>query len=78
MNVWIDQDLCTGCGMCAEHVPAVFVMLDDGLPYVRDSNRIYNDPGGMEGRATAPAELLDAVLEAAAECPGEIISIDAI
>ena len=31
MKVWIDQDLCTGDGLCEEIAPDVFVGLDDGL-----------------------------------------------
>ena len=30
MKVWIDQDLCTGDGLCAEIAPDVFVMMSDG------------------------------------------------
>ena len=30
MKVWIDQDLCTGDGLCEEIAPAVFTLLDDG------------------------------------------------
>ena len=31
MKVWIDQDLCTGDGLCEEICPDVFVGKDDGL-----------------------------------------------
>jgi len=31
MKVWIDQDLCTGDGLCEEIAPSVFTLLDDGL-----------------------------------------------
>ncbi|MEY2476529.1 MAG: ferredoxin, partial [Actinomycetota bacterium] len=34
MKVWIDQDLCTGDGICAEIAPQIFEMDDDGLAYV--------------------------------------------
>ena len=37
MKVWIDQDLCTGDGLCAEICPEVFVMRDDGLAYVQEN-----------------------------------------
>ena len=30
MKVWIDQDLCTGDGLCAEIAPDVFTMKNDG------------------------------------------------
>jgi ferredoxin len=36
MKVWIDQDLCTGDGLCAEIAPAVFEMHNDGLAYVKE------------------------------------------
>ncbi|MFV0308359.1 MAG: ferredoxin, partial [Desertimonas sp.] len=36
MRVWIDQDLCTGDGLCVDHCPDVFVQLEDGIAYVRD------------------------------------------
>ena len=36
MRVWIDQDLCTGDGLCTDHCPELFVLLDDGISYVRD------------------------------------------
>ena len=35
MKVWIDQDLCTGDGICEEICPSVFGMADDGLAYVK-------------------------------------------
>ena len=35
MKVWIDQDLCTGDGLCEEIAPDVFTLLDDGLAYVQ-------------------------------------------
>ena len=36
-RVWIDQDLCTGDGICVEIAPALFAMHDDGLAYVKES-----------------------------------------
>ena len=36
MKVWIDQDACTGDGLCAEICPDVFEMHDDGLAYVKE------------------------------------------
>ena len=40
MKVWIDQDLCTGDGLCEEIAPDVFVGLDDGLFYVKEGDKI--------------------------------------
>ena len=38
MKVWIDQDLCTGDGLCEEIAPDVFTLLDDG-PRLRQGRR---------------------------------------
>lgn len=75
-NVWIDQDLCTGDGICAEIAPAVFTLLDDGLAYVKEGAKVFSDPGGAEGMANIPDGQLDAVIESAEECPGECIFIE--
>lgn len=76
MKVWIDQDLCTGDALCEEIAPDVFVMLDDGLAYVKDGDTIYSNPGGADGLATVPAGLEEEVIESAEECPGECIFIE--
>ena len=36
MKVWIDQDLCTGDGLCEEIAPDVFFGQEDGLFYVKE------------------------------------------
>ena len=46
MKVWIDQDLCTGDGLCEEIAPDVFVLLDDGLAYVKEGGKIYAESKG--------------------------------
>ena len=33
MRVWIDQDLCTGDGLCEDHCPEVFTLLEDGIAW---------------------------------------------
>ena len=76
MKVWIDQDLCTGDGLCEEICPQVFTLLDDGLAYVKEAGRALSDPGGSEGVAQVPDGLEEAVREAAEECPGECIFIE--
>ncbi|MDE3064610.1 MAG: ferredoxin [Acidobacteriota bacterium] len=76
MKVWIDQDLCTGDGLCEEICPSVFTLLDDGLAYVKNDGTVLNSPGGAEGVATVASELEDAVVEASEECPGECIFIE--
>jgi len=76
MKVWIDQDLCTGDGLCEEICPSVFTLLDDGLAYVKEGAEVKSSPGGAEGLAHVPAEFEDAVTEASEECPGECIFIE--
>lgn len=76
MKVWIDQDLCTGDGLCEEIAPAVFTLLDDGLAWVKEGESVLS-----EGRSAAKARvadgLEDSVAEAAEECPGECIFVEA-
>jgi len=80
MKVWIDQDLCTGDGLCEEIAPDVFTLLDDGLAYVKEGDKIYatakGNPQGAECLAVVPAGQEEAVIESAAECPGECIFIE--
>ena len=54
MKVWIDQDLCTGDGLCEEIAPTVFTLLDDGLAYVKEGDKVFSSPGGPEGLANIP------------------------
>ena len=72
MRVWVDQDLCTGDGLCEEIAPAVFRLLDDGLCYVVDAGEVLSG-GGSEALASVTSTHGDAVREAAEECPGECI-----
>jgi ferredoxin len=76
LRVWIDQDLCTGDGLCMDHVPEVFILLEDGIAYVREGDVIYNDPGQGAGLARVPVRLEKAVIEAAERCPGECIFVE--
>ena len=77
LKVWIDQDLCTGDGLCEEIAPSVFAMLDDGLAYVKDGDNILSDPGGAAALAPIPEDQIEATIESAEECPGECIFIEA-
>ena len=86
MKVWIDQDLCTGDGICTEICPTIFEMHDDGLAYVKEEHwkSIAGTDDGKgdpalkmaEGMAAVSEELLEAVIESAEECPGECIFIE--
>jgi len=76
MRVWIDQDLCTGDGLCTDHAPEVFTLLEDGIAYVKQQGRVLNDPGGSASLAVVPAGLYQAAINAADDCPGECIFIE--
>ncbi len=80
MKVWIDQDLCTGDGLCEEIAPDVFTLLDDGLAYVREGAKVFATAKGNEQGAAGVANfadsMLDVVVESAEECPGECIFIE--
>ena len=75
MRVWVDQDLCTGDGLCEEIAPVVFALLDDGLSYVVEEGRPLERPGGVGSQAAVPGGLEESVREAAEECPGECIFV---
>lgn len=76
MHVWIDQDLCTGDGLCNDHSPEVFTLLEDGIAYVCEQGTALNDPGGSRSLAAVPPRLATAVIHAAEACPGECIFIE--
>ena len=89
LKVWIDQDLCTGDGLCAEICPSVFDMHDDGLAYVKEADwpNIFGPNGEIRsggdpvyqmatGLATVPSEDVEAAIESAEDCPGECIFLE--
>ena len=77
MRVWIDQDLCTGDGLCTDHCPEVFVLLEDGISYVVDPELgVLNDPGGPESLAAVLVKHEAGVVAAAEDCPGECIFLE--
>jgi ferredoxin len=82
MKVWIDQDLCTGDGLCTEICPDIFFMHDDGLAYVKDVDSDGYGPDGAprsqmaQGHVEVLSALEEAVIDAAEECPGECIFIE--
>jgi len=75
MNVLVEQDLCTGFGLCEEHCPSVFV-LEDSLAYVRSATGHSHFAGGSAGLALIAAVILDDVIDPAEECPGECIFVE--
>jgi ferredoxin len=77
MRVWIDQDLCTGDGLCTDHCPDVFTLLEDGIAYVCENGAPANDPGGPGSPVLVPEHDEMKVLVAADDCPGECIFVEA-
>jgi ferredoxin len=76
MRVWIDQDLCTGDGICTDHCPEVFTILEDGIAYVVEDGLILNDPGGARSLAQVPERFEQVVVESSLQCPGECIFVE--
>jgi ferredoxin len=76
VRVWIDQDLCTGDGLCTDHAPAVFTLLEDGIAYVKQGGVVLNDPGGARSLAKVPVAMERDAVAAAEDCPGECIFIE--
>jgi ferredoxin len=76
VRVWIDQDLCTGDGLCVDHCHDVFTLLEDGIAYVIDGGTVQNDPGGSGSVASVEPRLEQSVIDAALACPGECIFIE--
>lgn len=78
LEVWIDQDLCTGDGICAQYAPDVFELDIDGLAYVKGPTpdggeaELRQQPGET---APVPLSLLSDVVDSARECPGECIHV---
>lgn len=73
LEVWIDQDLCTGDGLCAQYAADVFELDIDGLAYVKDgAGELLAAPGA---RVAVPSDLVLNVIDSAKECPGDCIHV---
>jgi ferredoxin len=73
LEVRVDQDLCTGDGLCVQYAPEVFEFDVDGLAYVKGGDgELRLNPGSRVG---VPAGLRLHVIDAAKECPGECIHV---
>ncbi|MER5933114.1 ferredoxin [Streptomyces sp. NPDC002054] len=73
LEVWIDQDLCTGDGICVQYAPEVFELDIDGLAYVKSAeDELLQEPGAT---APVPLVLLQDVVDSAKECPGDCIHV---
>ncbi|WP_428317305.1 ferredoxin [Kitasatospora sp. LaBMicrA B282] len=73
LEVWIDQDLCTGDGICVQYAPEVFELDIDGLAYVKDGDEeLRQEPGAA---VAVPLTLLQDVVDSVKDCPGECIHV---
>ena len=71
--VRVDQDLCTGDGLCVQYAPEVFEFDVDGLAYVKDADgELLLAPGAT---TPVPSGLALEVIDSAKECPGECIYV---
>src|SRR6478609_9914021 len=73
LHVWVDQDLCTGDGLCVQYAPEVFEFDVDGLAYVKDTDGELMTAAGS--RTDVPEHLRLEVIDAAKECPGDCIHV---
>lgn len=88
-TVWIDEIACMGAGTCEQIAPLVFHERTDGTWAVKEDATHFgaavifdgidapgHGPEGSRGRARVPEPLLEAVIDAAEECPGECIIVE--
>jgi ferredoxin len=73
LRVRVDQDLCTGDGLCVQYAPDVFEFDVDGLAYVKDESGDMKPTAGAT--VAIPAHLILEVIDAAKDCPGECIHV---
>ena len=62
MKARVDQETCTGCGLCVELCPDVFELNEDGLAEARVE--------------VVPADLESDACDAAKDCPVDAIEIE--
>jgi ferredoxin len=73
VRVRVEQDLCTGDGLCVQLAPEIFEFDVDGLAYVKDAS------GALlphDASTSVPVRCLDDVVEAAHGCPGDCIFVE--
>jgi ferredoxin len=74
MRVWIDQDCCTGAGLCVDHCPELFIVLEDGIGYVHEGRSVISDP--QHPSVVVPRRYEQAAIDAVERCPGECIYVE--
>ena len=74
LRVRVDQDLCTGDGLCVQLAPEVFEFDVDGLAYVKGPDgELLTAPGAA---VLVPARCVAEVVESATGCPGDCIFVE--
>jgi ferredoxin len=73
VEVWVDQELCTGDGLCVQYAPEVFEFDIDGLAYVKGIDGHLRTEAGST--VPIPPDLVLHVVDSARECPGECIHV---
>ena len=81
IEVSIEQNDCTSCGLCPEIDSDYFFMSDANLAHVK--NNQAEDPktpeyNGIDEAVEVAEDHEDLVIEAAEECPGECIHVSLI
>jgi ferredoxin len=76
LRVWVDQDLCTGDGLCVQYAPEVFEFDVDGLAYVKDADGELRTIARVA--VDVPGHLRLDVLDSAKECPGDCIHVERV
>jgi ferredoxin len=76
LQVYVDQELCTGDGLCVQLAPDVFEFDVDGLAYVKGADgELLTAPGS---RVSVPARCVADVVESAQGCPGDCIFVETL
>lgn len=71
MKVWLDQDLCGGCGCCEMIAPDVFRLDDNGLSTV--IGEVVSSPEDQYVIVRVQPRHQKATQNAVEECPGGVI-----
>ncbi len=74
LRVRVDQDACTGDGLCVQLAPGVFEFDVDGLAYVKGSDGELRTQAGES--VLVPLPLVSDVVAAADDCPGNCIYVE--
>lgn len=74
VELFIDQDLCTGDGICVEYAPDIFEMDIDGLAYVKNKDVLLRNKSKLLIDDCDSRTLAD-IKNACKDCPGECIFI---